>query len=137
MQYNYFLPTPSSLTFGFHGISPWRQSGNFPVGRAKLKMTPIPRIQYMSRLYFFMKLYFMNYIKDIVIPETNKRLNSDMNLSEYFCVIVCRLIMACYVGQSLRDFFLKDPITPHKSAPICLNHIISGRRLEKITQVMS
>ena len=38
------LPTPSSLTFGFHGVGPWCESGNFPVGRAKLNMTPNPRI---------------------------------------------------------------------------------------------
>ena len=101
------LPTPSLLTFGFHGVDPWRQSGNFPVKRAKLKMTPNPRIQHISRLYFFMKLYFVDYINDVVIPETNKRLNSAINLSEYFCVIGCRLIMACYVGHSVRDFFLK------------------------------
>ena len=56
--------------------------GNFPVGRVKLKMTPNPRIQHMSRLDFFMKLYFVDYIKDVVIPETNKCLNSAMNLSE-------------------------------------------------------
>ena len=60
-----------------------------------------------------------------------------MNLSEYFGVIGCRLIMACYVGQSIRDLFLKDPINPHKGSPIRLNHIIYGMRLEKITQVMS
>ena len=58
-----------------------------------------------------------------------------MNLSDYFCVIGCRLIMACYVGHSSRDIFLKDPTTPQKVAPICLNHIICGRRLKKITQV--
>ena len=50
------LPTPSSLTFVFHGVDPWRQSGNFPVGRTKLKMTPNPRIQHISRLYLFTKL---------------------------------------------------------------------------------
>ena len=60
-----------------------------------------------------------------------------MNLSEYFFVIGCRLIVACYVGHSVRGFFLKDPITPQKGAPIHINHIISGRHLEKITQVMS
>ena len=91
----------------------------------------------MSCLNFFMKLYFMEYIKDVVIPETNKRLNSAMNLGEYFLVIGCRLITACYVSHSFRDFFLKDPITPQKGAPIRLNHTISGRCLEKITQVMS
>ena len=54
----------------------------------------------------------MEYIKYVVIPETNKRLNSAMNLSEYFLVIGCRLIMACYVGHSVRDFFLEDTIAP-------------------------
>ena len=48
MQYDDVFPTPSSLTFVFHGVDPWRQSGDFPVGRAKLKMTSIPRIYHMS-----------------------------------------------------------------------------------------
>ena len=59
-----------------------------------------------------------------------------MNLSEYLRVIGCRLIMACCVGHYVRDLFLKYTLTPQK-APIHLNHIISGRLLEKITQVMS
>ena len=111
------LPTPSSLNFLFHGVDSWRQSGNFPAERYNMKMTPIPRIQHMSRLNFFTKLYFMEYIKDVVIPETNKCINSDMNLSDYFRVVVCRLIIACYVDHSFRDFFLKDTITPKKGAP--------------------
>ena len=60
-----------------------------------------------------------------------------MKLSEYFCVIGCCLIMTYYVANSVRDFFLKDTITPQKCAPILLNHIISGRRLDNIPQVMS
>ena len=59
MQSDDVLPTPSSLTFVFHGIDTWRQSEKLPVGRAKLKMTLIPRIQHMYRLDLFMKLYFM------------------------------------------------------------------------------
>ena len=58
----------------------------------------------MYRLNFFIKLYFMDYIKNVVIPKTNKRLNSEMSLSEYFRVIVCRLIMACY-WQNTRIFY--------------------------------
>ena len=100
-------------------------------------MKPIPRIQHIYCLNFFMKLYLVDYIKDLVIPDTNKRLNSAMNLSEYFCVIGCRLIMCFYAGNSIRDLFLKYTIIPQKGVPICLNHIIYGRRLEKITQVMS
>ena len=137
MQSDDVLDIPSSFIFGFHDIYPWHQSGNFPIGRSKLKMTQNPRIQHMSRLDLFMNLYGMEYIKDVVILETNKSLNSAMNLSEYFCVIGCRLILACCVGHSVSDFFLRDTITPQKGAPIRLNHIISGRRLEKIDQVMS
>ena len=62
-----------------------------------------------------MKLYLMDYIKDVVTPDTNKLLNSAMNLSEYFCVIVCLLVIDCYVGNYVRDFFLEDPITPRKA----------------------
>ena len=50
------LPIPSSLTSVFCFIYPWCQSGNFPVGRSKLKATLIPRIQHTSCLDFFMKL---------------------------------------------------------------------------------
>ena len=90
----------------------------------------------MSRLEFFMKLYLMEYIKDVVIHETNNRLNSAMNLSDYFRVLGCFLIMACYVGHYVRDLFLKDTITPQKGSPIRLNQIISRSRFGKITQVM-
>ena len=137
MQHADVLPTLSLLTFRFHGIYLWHQSGKFPVGRFKLNMTPIPRTKHMSLLDFFMRLYFMEYIKYVFIPETNKCLNSYMNLVEYLHVIGCHFIMACYVGHSIRDLFLKDTITPHKGAPIRLNHIISGRRLDNITQAMS
>ena len=133
MRSDDILPTPSSLTFGFHGVDTWLKSGDLPVGRDKPKMTPNPRIHHMSCLYLFVKLYFMDYIKDVVILETKKRLNSDMNLSEYFRVISCRLIMACCVDHSVRHLFFKDPITPQKGASICLNPIISGRHLENIT----
>ena len=107
LQYDYVLPIPSSLTFLFHDVDPRSQSGNSPVGRVRLKITPKPRIHHMSRLGFFVKLYSMDYIKDVFIPDTNKLLNSEMNWSEYFRVIGCRLIMACYVGHSIRDLFLK------------------------------
>ena len=137
MQSDDVFPTASIITFGFHDVYPWRQSGNLPFGRPKLKTTPIKRIQHIYRLQFFIKLFFMDYIKNLIIPETKKRLNSTMNLSQYFCVIGFCLIMACYVVHSVRDFFLKYLITPQKGAPIHLNHIISGRRIDNITQVMS
>ena len=131
----YCLPPNQSPLCFMASILGVRVGTSLLVG-GKLNMTPIPRIQHMSRLELFTKLYFMDYIKDLVIPDNNKRLNSTMNLSGYFHVICCRLIMACFAGHSVRDFFFRDHITSQKGAPIQLNHIISGRRLEKITQVM-
>ena len=32
MQSDDVLPHLSSLTFGFHGVNTWRQSGNLPIG---------------------------------------------------------------------------------------------------------
>ena len=75
MKYDDVLPTTSPLTFGFNDTNPWRQSGNFPVGRSNLKMTPIPSMQHMYRLDFFTKLYLMKYIKYVATPDTKKRLN--------------------------------------------------------------
>ena len=69
------LPDPETINFGFQRIKPWRQSGNLPVGKGNLKTVSTFRAQRMSCLEFFYQFYFMKYIKDVVIPETNKRLN--------------------------------------------------------------
>ena len=45
--------------------------------------------------------------------------------------------MTCHVGHYVRGLFFKDTITSQKGAPVHLNYIISGRRLENITQFMS
>ena len=108
----------------------------FPCCKGKAEDDFDPKDTAHSWLNFFMKLYFIEYINDVVIPDTNKHLNSDMNLSEYVCVSGCCSIMDCYVGHSVRDFFLKYPIISQKGTPICPDHIISGRGLDKITQVM-
>ena len=71
----------------------------------------------------------MKYIKDVVIPDTKKRLKYPIILSEYFRMIGCRLIMECCIGHSVREFFSKDPITPQKITPIYINHIVSDRCL--------
>ena len=70
-----------------------------------MNMAPIPRIYHMSLLNFVMNVYFIEYINYVVIHDTKKSINSAMNFSEYFFVIGCRLIMACYVGHSVREYF--------------------------------
>ena len=40
------------------------------------------RVQNMSLFDIFLQIYFMKYIKDVVIPKTNKRLKSPVVLGE-------------------------------------------------------
>ena len=47
-------------------------------------------------------------------PWDQKRLKPQVVLGEYFCVIGCRLIGACYVGHYDRELFPKDIIKPKK-----------------------
>ena len=131
------LPHPKTVNFGFQCIVPWCQIGNLPLGKANLKKVYKIRFQNMSRFNLFCQLYFKKYIKDAVNPDTNKHINPSLVLGEYFRMIGCFLIMTCYVGHSVRDLFLKDPIKTQKGAYIRLNHIISGRHLEKITHNIS
>ena len=128
---------PNTLIFVFQGFNPWRQSGKFPIGRSWLNMESNIKLYHMLLFDIFCHQYFMKYINDFVVPETIKYLKSIVFLGEYLHGIGCRLTMTCYVGHSVRDLFSKYPITPKKGTHIRLNHIISGRRLEKITQAMS
>ena len=80
----------------------------------------------------------MEYIKDVFITENKRYLNSAMYLSDYLCVIGCILVMDCSVDYSIRDFFLKDPITPPERWPSSASTTSSlGGAFEKITKVIS
>ena len=108
------MPAPEMLNFRFEGINPWRQRGNFPVRKAQIKLVPNIRVQHMLYFDIFRQLYFMKYIKDVIVPENKTRLNSPMVIWEYFHVIGYRIIMACYFAHSIRDFFWKDFISQNK-----------------------
>ena len=83
------LTAPKMLNFGFQCIDPCRQSGNLYVGKERLKLLPNTRFQHLSHFDIFFQLYFMKYIKDVIIPDTNKHLMSPMVIGEYFRVIGC------------------------------------------------
>ena len=70
LKYEDVLTAPEKVDFVFQAMDSWRQSGNFPVGGIKLMMNPIQRIQHIYRLNLFTKLYFMEYVTDVVIPDT-------------------------------------------------------------------
>ena len=79
-----FLPAPETLNIVFQVIGPWRHSGNFSVGEARLKIVSNIRFRKMSGFHIFCKIYLMKHIKDVVIYETNKHLKSPVVLGKYF-----------------------------------------------------
>ena len=108
-----------------------------PYGKSHLNRVPNIRVQHILCFEIFLQLYFINYIKDVIIPETSKHLKYQIVIREYFCFIVCLLIMAFYIRKYVRDLFLKHLITPKNVPPIRLNNITSVWRLDKITQAIS
>ena len=50
------LHYPNTLNLGFQCISPWCQSGNFPVGKEKLTSVSNISVQHISLLVFFFQL---------------------------------------------------------------------------------
>ena len=52
----------------------------------------------MDELELFLMCFPVKYIKDVVIPESNKHLERDMTMSEFFTFIGCLLFMACHPG---------------------------------------
>ena len=50
------LPSPEIINFGFQVAGPWHQSGNFPVGKEKIKTVSNIRVQHMSHLDLLCKL---------------------------------------------------------------------------------
>ena len=131
------LNAPDTLNLGFEFIYPWRQNGKFPVGKARIKMVSNIRVQHMSLFDIFFQMNLMNYINNVDIPDTNKRLKYPVVLDEYLRMIACRLIMACYVDHSVRGLFSNYSIKTQKGNPKCINKIISIRHLRNITYAMS
>ena len=60
--------------WGFDGVDQWRTSGGGVFSPAKLKTTDSSSIPPMSILEFFLLFYPCDYIKLVLIPQTNKHL---------------------------------------------------------------
>ena len=62
-----------------------------------------------------MKLYFMEYIKDVVIPDTNKCLNSAMNLVSIFLWLVDVWLWLVMLYTLSGNYFLRITLLPRKA----------------------
>ena len=91
--------TIAAEDWGFDGVYQWRTSGGGFFSPAKLKTTYSSSITRMSILEFFLLFYPFDYIKLVLVPQTNKHLDHrDMDFSEFLIFVGCWLYMACFEG---------------------------------------
>lgn len=94
-----------------------------------------PIIAEMDEIQLFMLCFPMDYLKNTVLPETNKYVSQEITLQEFFVFLGCLFFMACHPFDGKRDvWWSKDPISPKHGAPFRLNDYISRNRFKEIMQ---
>ena len=87
----------------FDGIDQWRISGGEVFSPAKFKTTDSSSISRMSILGNFLLFYPCDYIKLVLVPQTNKHLaHGDMDFSEFLIFVGCCIYMDCFEGVVYR-----------------------------------
>ncbi|KAL7474259.1 hypothetical protein ACHAW6_000238 [Cyclotella cf. meneghiniana] len=86
----------------------------------------------MNELAQFWMCFPEQWVKDAVIPATNKEITGEpLTLSEFYVYLGCYFFMACFEGISdQRLWWLSKPISMRDRAPFHLNEFISLRRFE-------
>ena len=59
---------------------------------------PWPNVAEMDELELFLLCFPVKYLKEVVIPQTNKHLTKYLSMQELFVFIGCILFMACHPG---------------------------------------
>ncbi|KAL9187551.1 hypothetical protein ACHAXT_001654 [Thalassiosira profunda] len=96
-------------------------------------------IREMDEFELFLLCFPVKYIKDTVIPETNKHLptNKELTMQEFWRFTGCLFFMACHPGVPDRDLWwsAKD-ISPEEGAPFRLNAYMTRNRFKDIMGAM-
>ena len=77
-----------------------------------------------SNLQLFEGYFFMSFIKDVIIPQTNKNLaeqsNNQLTYGDFLCWLGLWFLMATMIGPQRNEFWVTYPINAFKGAPLCL-----------------
>ena len=78
-----------------------------------------------------------DYVRDVVIPATNKNLIQNINLQEFYVWLGCIFFMACYEGVPDRELWWSTkPIDMFDGAPFRLNAYMQKKRFLEITYMI-
>ena len=91
-----------------------------------------------TRLEWFLRCLPMQYLNEVLIPETNKKMNRPMDFPEFLKFIGLLLLMSTTrVGCSIRDWFSEAPPNPFEGAPFRLHQFMSRSRYEEILRSLT
>ena len=75
-----------------------RRSNHLHNTNAAIKNYSREEVMKMTKLEFFLILFSIEYLKEILIPETNKLLKHPMDPGEFIRWLGCWFYMGCWVG---------------------------------------
>ena len=79
----------------------------------------------------------MNWVTDVLIPSTNKKLGKPIRLKELFTFLGCILTMATFKGHSRSDWWSKTEVTMNSGAPFRLRRYMSETRFREIDKALT
>lgn len=86
-----------------------------------------------QRMDWFLRCLPVTYLKEVLLPETNRKMSQPMDFSELMRFIGLVLLMStARVGCSIRDWFSEAPPSPFEGAPFRLHMYMSRSRYEEI-----
>ena len=78
-----------------------------------------------SNLQLFEGYFFTSFIKDVIIPQTNKTLaeqsNNQLTYGEFLHWLGLWFLMATMIGPQCNESWVMYPISAFKGAPLCLS----------------
>ena len=119
-------------------ICPRRADVNYRNTKGKCRLHSWPKISEMAELYLFRMEFPEKWVRDILIPATNKEIaGEDITLQEFYVYLGCHFFMACFEGISDRRLWWSPkPVSIREGAPLPLQKYMALRRFITITSAM-
>ena len=92
-----------------------------------------------SNINLFLGLFFSDFIKTTILPQTNNNLkagNAQVTLGEFIQWIGLWLLMSTLIGPQHHEFWSTYSIDTFKGSPICLHPWMSCTRFNEILAVV-
>jgi len=134
------LPGPSQVSdvayqnWGHSGICNRRQAGATNI---KAKINIFSRDVIPSYLQLFEVLFPVRFVKEVMIPEMNKKLQPELKYGEFLKWLGLWFLMATTNVENRRDFWSTKPIDNFDSTHIRLGEYMSRFRFENILKALT